>query len=100
MLSLYITPKEFLLHLGFFAGLSLAHLWTTSRVFIIERFSGAHVAVRFSFYSLSERIASSLGLVLWSFFLFITGEDYRLSALLMIVLPILGYILYTLSEKK
>ena len=58
------------------------------------------MAVRFSFYSLSERIASSLGLVMWSFFLFITGEDYRLSALLMIVLPIFGYILYTLSEKK
>lgn len=99
LLSLYITPKELLLPLGFFAGLSLAHLWTTSRVFIIERFPGAHVAVKFSFYSLSERIASSLGLVLWSFFLLITGEDYRLSALFMLLFPALGFVLYLFSNR-
>ncbi len=99
LLLLYSTPKELLLPLGFFAGLCLSHLWTTSRVLLIERFSGGDIAVRFSFYSLSERIASSLGLISWSLFLFIT-EDYRLSALLMLLFPAIGVLLYILSNRR
>lgn len=100
ILMLYITPKNLLLPLGFFAGLCLAHLWTTSRVLLIERFARGDVAVRFSFYSLSERIASSLGLMFWSFFLLITEENYRLSALLMLIFPSIGAILYILSDRR
>ncbi|MEJ5339571.1 MAG: MFS transporter [Aquificaceae bacterium] len=100
LLLLYITPRDFLLPLGFFAGLCLAHLWTTSRILLLERFTRGDVAVRFSFYSLSERIASSLGLIFWSFFLLITGENYRLSALLMLIFPSMGALLYLLSNRR
>ncbi|MFN7064720.1 MAG: MFS transporter [Aquificaceae bacterium] len=98
LIFLYGFPKEFLLPLGFLAGFSLSHLWTTSRVLLLERFAKGDIAVRFSFYSLSERIASSLGLFSWSLFLHLT-EDYRLSALLMLFFPFLGFLTYRLSSR-
>ena len=100
LLSLFFSKKEFLLPLGFFAGISLSHLWTTSRVLLLEEFSMEGIAVLFSFYSLSERIASSLGLISWSFFLLLTGKDYRLSALLMLVFPVAGAVLYWTVKKR
>ncbi len=100
LILLYFIPLKLLLILGLFAGLCLSHLWTTSRILLIERFSKGDVAVRFSFYSLSERIASSLGLMFWSFFLLITGDNYRLSALLMLIFPLAGAILYALSNRR
>lgn len=99
LIILYFATEEIILPVGFLAGMCLAHLWTTSRVLLIEKFSGGYLALRFSFYSLSERIASSVGLFFWSFFLFITGEDYRLSALLMLVFPVVGVVLYYLSDR-
>ncbi|MFN3472228.1 MAG: hypothetical protein ACK4ZR_06480, partial [Aquificaceae bacterium] len=98
--SLYFAPKALVLLVGLLAGFSLAHLWTTSRVFLIEKFAKGDVAVRFSFYSLSERIASSFGLFAWSFFLYATGNNYKLSALLMLVFPLLGFFLHSLSNRR
>ncbi|MFN3976040.1 MAG: MFS transporter [Aquificaceae bacterium] len=100
LISLYFAPKALVLLVGLLAGFSLAHLWTTSRVFLIEKFAKGDVAVRFSFYSLSERIASSLGLFAWSFFLYATGNNYKLSALLMLVFPLLGFFLHSLSNRR
>jgi len=94
LIALYFIPKDAILPVGFFAGLSLAHLWTTSRLFIIEKFPQTQVSVRLSFLSLTERIASTTGLLTWSLFLYITGDDYRLSALLMLVFPTLGYVAF------
>ena len=37
-----------ILLLGLFAGLSLSHLWTTSRVLLIERFTRGDIALRTS----------------------------------------------------
>ena len=100
LLFLYITPRDFLLYLGLFAGFSLSHLWTTSRVYLIEKFTKGDIAIRFSFYSLSERIASSFGLFSWSFLLYITGDNYKLSALLMVFIPLLGFVIYRISGKR
>jgi len=100
LILLSLTPRSMILLLGLFAGLSLSHLWTTSRVLLIERFTRGDIALRFSFYSLSERIASSLGLFSWSLLLYLTSGNYRLSALLMLVFPILGFIIYKLSNRR
>ncbi|MCS7261925.1 MAG: MFS transporter [Aquificaceae bacterium] len=97
---LYFTPESMLLPLGLLAGLCLSHLWTTSRVLLLEKFTEGDVSVRFSFYSLSERVASTVGLMVWSFFLLVTGGQYRLSALLMLVFPLLGLVLYLLSDRR
>ncbi len=94
-----ITPREYILMVGFIAGLSLAHLWTTSRVLIIEEFPKGEVSVRLSFLSLTERIASTTGLLTWTVFMFITGDNYRLSAFLMIIFPIVGIVLYVYHKK-
>jgi len=99
VLLLYFIPRELLLLVGFWAGISLAHLWTTSRVYIIESFPTSQVSLRFSFLSLTERIASTTGLITWSFFLLITGDNYRLSALLMVVFPIVGFVIYLASRR-
>lgn len=53
-----------------------------------------------SFLSLSERIASSIGLGLWSLFLLITDNNFKLSALLLITLPVAGAIIYFLRFLK
>lgn len=100
ILLLYITPKNLLIPLGFFAGLSLSHLWTTGRVFLIKNFPQNTVSVRMSFLSLSERVASSVGLGLWSLLLFITNNNFKLSALLLIALPLSGAIIYFLTFFK
>ncbi|MDW8096429.1 MAG: MFS transporter [Aquificaceae bacterium] len=96
---LYLSTQELLLAVGLLAGLCLSHLWTTSRVLLIEKFTDGDVSVKFSFYSLSERVASTLGLLFWSLFLLITENDYRLSALLMLSFPVLGFILYSISNR-
>ncbi|HIQ48347.1 MAG TPA: MFS transporter [Aquifex aeolicus] len=100
ILLLYVTPKNLLIPLGFFAGLSLSHLWTTGRVFLIKNFPQNTVSVRMSFLSLSERVASSVGLGLWSLLLFITNNNFKLSALLLIALPLSGAIIYFLTFFK
>ncbi|WP_245810120.1 MFS transporter [Hydrogenobacter hydrogenophilus] len=94
LIILYFAPKGAILPVGFLAGLSLAHLWTTSRLFIMEKFPQTQVSVRLSFLSLTERIASTTGLFTWSLFLYITGDDYRLSALFMLVFPTMGYVVF------
>lgn len=100
ILLLYITPKNLIIPLGFLAGISLSHLWTTGRVFLIKNFPQNTVSVRMSFLSLSERIASSIGLGLWSLFLLITDNNFKLSALLLITLPVAGAIIYFLRFLK
>ena len=102
LIALYFVPKSLVLSVGLLAGFSLSHLWTTSRVFLIENFSKTETAVRMSFLSLTERIASSFGLLLWSLLLYLTDDNYRLSALLMVFVPLLGFVLFlysTLREK-
>ena len=66
---------------------------------LIERFTRGDIALRLSFYSLSERIASSLGLFSWSLILYLTSGNYRLSALLMLVFPILGFIIQAFKQE-
>lgn len=100
LLSLYMVPKGLVILVGLLAGFSLSHLWTISRVLLIEKFAKGDIALRFSFYSLSERIASSFGLFAWSFFLYATGGNYKLSTLLMLIFPILGLFLYSLSSRR
>ncbi len=96
LVLLPLTPVRFVVPIGFLAGLSLAHLWTTSRVLVLNEFPEREASVRLSFLSLTERIASTTGLALWSLFLLLTGDNYRLSALLMGVFPLVGALLYTL----
>ncbi len=88
------TPERLLLLIGLLAGFSLSHLWTTSRLLILELFPKTESALRLSFLSLTERIASTTGLTVWSFLLFLTDDNFRLSAFLMIIFPVLGLILY------
>jgi len=100
ILLLFFTPRELLLFVGFLGGLSLSHLWTTSRVFIVNEFPKESVSVRMSFLSLTERVASTVGLGLWGLFLLLTGDDYRLSALLMGTLPLIGAFFYFFLFRK
>ena len=100
-LFLVILPfinKEFLVFIGLFAGFSLAHLWTTSRVLIIEIFPENEVSTRLSFLSLTERISSSFGLILWSFLLTLT-ESYKVTVLVMSVFVVLGGVIFTFRHK-
>jgi len=99
LLFLFFVPKDFVLALGLLGGLCLSHLWTTSRVLLIENFPEEDVSVRMSFLSLSERIASTTGLWVWSFFMLLTENNYRLSALFMMVFPLLGVLLYWSSRR-
>jgi len=94
LLFIPFAPKKIILFVGLFAGFSLAHLWSLSRVLILELFPAGEVSVRLSFLSLTERIASSTGLIVWSFFLFLTGDNYRVSVFLMSIFPISGFILF------
>ncbi|MCX7989563.1 MAG: hypothetical protein N2648_02845 [Aquificaceae bacterium] len=100
VLALYLAPVSLLLPLGMFAGFCLSHLWTTSRVLLLEKFTKGDISVKFSFYSLSERIASSVGLLSWSLFLLLTDNNYRLSALMMLLFPVVGFIFYLLSQRR
>lgn len=100
LVILPITPNYFVLMVGFLAGFSLAHLWSVSRIFILENFPPSQSSVRLSFLSLTERIASTTGLLTWSLFLFITNDNYKLSAFLMIIFPIIGFLFYIKGNKK
>ncbi len=88
------VPSEMILAVGLAFGTALAHLWTTGRVYILSRFETATASVRLSFLSLTERIASTTGLLVWSLLLFVTGDNYRLSAGLMAIFPLTGALLY------
>lgn len=94
-----LVSKEQVFYFGFFAGFSLAHLWTVSRAYLIDSFPSGEVSTRMSFLSLSERIASTTGLIIWGALLYVTGDNYVLSASLMVVFPVLGFITYRLSLK-
>ncbi len=100
LLLLPLTPPFLLVGIGFWAGISLAHLWTCSRLLILKEFPEGQASVRLSFLSLSERIASTTGLLIWSLFLFITGDNYRLSVLLMTVFPLSGFIIFQKISKN
>ncbi len=99
LLLLFLASEEVLLLVGLFGGFCLSHLWTTSRVFVVNEFPKESVSVRMSFLSLTERMASTVGLGLWGLFLLLTGDDYRLSALLMGLLPLIGLFFYLLSRQ-
>ncbi len=92
--TLPFAPRELILVWGFMAGLSLSHIWTTSRVLILKTFPDSQASIRLSFLSLTERIASTTGLLLWSIFLLLTGDNFRLSALLMTLFPLAGLVIY------
>ncbi len=89
-----LVSSEFLFIMGFFAGFFLAHLWTLSRLLIIEGFPNSELSLRLSFLSLTERIASSSGLILWSILLLLTNNNYKLSASLIGLIPVIGLILF------
>lgn len=93
------VSKEYVFYFGFFVGFSLAHLWTVSRTYIIDSFPSGEVSTRMSFLSLSERVASTTGLFIWGILLYLTGDNYLLSASLMVVFPVLGFIAYRFSLK-
>ncbi len=94
LLTLPLASGEMVLLWGFIAGLSLSHLWTTSRLLILKSFPEAQASVRLSFLSITERIASTTGLILWSFLLLVTGDNFKLSAVLMAFLPLIGFFIY------
>ncbi len=98
LIILPFTPKDFLIVVGLFAGFSLSHLWTTSRVLIIEVFPENEVSTRLSFLSITERISSSLGLIIWSFFLTLTNS-YKLSVLFMSGFVLIGACIFTFRDK-
>ena len=91
---LFFANGTFIYFIGLFAGFSLAHLWTTARVYITNEFPQESVSLRMSFLSLTERVASTVGLSFWSLVLFFTKGDYRLSAISMIIFPIIGGAIY------
>ncbi len=99
LIGLFFAPRNTLLFVGFLGGLSLSHLWTTSRVILLELFPLETVSLRMSFLSLGERIASTTGLWAWSGFMLLTDNDYKLSALLMVIFPAAGLIFYLLSRR-
>ena len=100
LMILPFTSKNYVLIAGFFAGFSLAHLWTVSRVYIIHNFPKEQVSTRMSFLSLTERVASTIGLFLWSFLLWISNDDYKLSTFLMSFIPLFGFFIFLYSKKK
>jgi len=100
LLTLPFAPKSLILLWGFWAGMSLAHLWTTSRVMILSEFPEGEASVRLSFLSLTERVASTTGLFLWGLLLYITDHDYRLSAVMMAVFPFAGLLLLWYMHRK
>ncbi len=89
-----LVPEGLVILAGLIAGVSLAHIWTCSRVYILEEFPSEESSVRLSFLSITERVASMGGLLAWAFFLLITDDNYRLSALLMSIFPLVGVFIY------
>jgi UMF1 family MFS transporter len=100
LLTLPLIPAHLVLLWGFLAGFSLSHLWTTSRVFILNRFPEGEASVRLSFLSLTERIASTTGLTVWAVLLLLTDGNYRLSAGLMALFPFGGLLLFIYMRRK
>ncbi len=98
LIILPFTPKDFLILVGLFAGFSLSHLWTTSRVLIIEVFPKNEVSTRLSFLSITERISSSLGLMVWSFLLTLT-KSYKITVLSMSIFVIIGACIFLFRHK-
>lgn len=94
LILLTFLPKSLILPAGFLAGFSLSHVWTISRVLILKEFSEGEASIRLSFLSLTERVASTTGLFVWSLFLLITGDNFRLSAGLMAIFPLVGLLVY------
>ncbi|WP_297888733.1 MFS transporter [Sulfurihydrogenibium sp.] len=99
LIILTFIPKNLVLIAGFFAGFSLAHLWTVSRVYIVSHFPQEEIATRMSFLSLTERLASTTGLFVWGLLLWITSDNYKLSALLMAVFPLFGLVVFLYSKR-
>jgi len=97
LILVFLSGRDEVVYIGFLGGLLLSLVWSTGRVVLVESFPKESVSLRMSFLSLSERVASSGGLLLWSLFLLITGDDYKLSGLLLSVLPAFGALLYTLG---
>lgn len=98
-LSLPLLNRDWIFYFGAFVGFSLAHLWTVSRVYIVEEFPACQISTRMSFLSLTERIASTTGLITWSALLFITEDNYILSASLMTVFPVIGFLVFLASKR-
>lgn len=94
LVLLPLLPRSLILPAGFLAGFSLSHVWTTSRVLILREFPEGEASIRLSFLSLTERVASTSGLFVWSFFLMITGDNFKLSAGLMAIFPVVGLFIY------
>ena len=94
LVLLPFTPSKLIYLIGFLAGFSLSHIWTVSRVLIIEKFPEKQVSTRMSFLSLTERIASTTGLMVWSLLLLITENNFELSAFLMVLFPLTGFFFY------
>ena len=99
LITLPVAPRELIILWGFLAGVLLSHLWTLSRVLIINRFPEGEASLRLSFLSLTERVASTTGLMLWSLLLLLTEDNFRLSAGVMSLLPILGMAIYLISKR-
>ena len=98
LLTLPIASERTVLLWGLMAGVLLSHVWTTSRLLVLSRFPEEESSVRLSFLSLSERVASISGLLTWSFLLFITGDNFVMSAMIMTVFPVAGWFLYNISH--
>lgn len=98
--TLPFAPKELILLWGAIAGLSLSHVWTTSRVLILSEFPEGEASVRLSFLSLTERVASTTGLLLWGLLLLMTEDNFPLSAGIMAVFPLLGFLLFWYMRRR
>ena len=99
LLALPMVPQGAVLFLGAGMALGLALVGATVRVELLENFPKEESSTRMSFLSLTERLASSGGLVFWSFLLWATGENYRLSGGALAVFPLLGIFLFQKWQK-
>ncbi len=95
-----LAPSKLVLLVGLSAGFALAHLWTTSRILILEEFPEGQASLRLSFLSLTERIASTTGLLTLSLFLWITADNFKLSAFLMVIFPLVGLYFFYVARKN
>ncbi|NPB06479.1 MAG: MFS transporter [Aquificae bacterium] len=98
LLWLYLEEGDGLLPLGLFTGFSLAHLWSVSRVVLLEALPAGVLALGSGALSLSERLSGALGLLFWGTVYALT-RDYRQSALSMLVFPAAGALFYALFLK-
>ncbi len=100
LVALPLTPTKLVLLIGLSAGFALAHLWTTARILILEEFPEGQASLRLSFLSLTERIASTTGLFTLSLFLWLTSDNFRLSAFLMVIFPLAGLYFFYIARKN